>query len=229
MPSDPETWQRVDDYMNATLIQQDEMLTNALSHASEKELPDIHVSAAQGKLLYLLAVTMGARRVLEVGTLAGYCALWFAKAVGPGGKVVTLETDLRHAAIAQKNIDNAGMSERIEIQLGLAAESLASMASRGTEAFDLVFIDADKPSNLVYLEYALKLTRPGSLIIVDNVVRGGEVANPESDNASVIGTQKVLEMMGSNPNLDATAIQTVGSKNYDGFAIARVLGSGLES
>jgi predicted O-methyltransferase YrrM len=178
----------------------------------------INVAPNQGKLLAMLAGLVGARRILEIGTLAGYSAIWMARALPPDGQLVTLEYEPRHAGVARRNLERAGLAERVEIRVGAALESLPHVAG----PFDLVFIDADKPSNPDYFEWALKLSRPGGLIVVDNVVRSGGVANPKGD-ASARGTRRMFEMIAAEPRVSATAVQTVGSKGWDGFCLVRVL------
>lgn len=217
-----ETWTAVDDYFNALLIPADEALDAALKAQADAGLPQINVAPNQGKLLHLIARIHGAKSILEVGTLGGYSTIWLARALPAGGKLITLEIDPKHAEVARTNLKSAGLADVTEVRLGSAHETLPKLAAEGAGPFDLVFIDADKPSNAVYLEWALKLTRPGSLIIIDNVVRNGGVSDPNSTDANVHGVRKVLDMVANNPHLDATAVQTVGSKGYDGFAIMLV-------
>ena len=197
-------------------------MTAAREANAEAKLPAIDVSATQGKFLYLLAKIHGARRILEVGTLGGYSTIWLARALPEDGKLVTLEIEKRHADVALKNVERAGVAARVELRLAPAAESLAALVKEGAEPFDLIFIDADKPNNPVYLEWALRLARPGTVLIVDNVIREGAVIEAESTDASVRGTRKLFDLMAANPRLDATALQTVGSKGYDGFVMAVV-------
>ncbi len=178
----------------------------------------------QGKLLHLLALTQGARRILEVGTLGGYSAIWLARALPADGTLITLEIDPRHAEVARGNLAAAGLERVAEVRVGRAADSLAELVEQGVEPFDLVFIDADKPSNPEYFRRALQLTRPGSLIIVDNVVRGGTVADADSADPAVVGTRALHELIAAEPRVSATSVQTVGSKGYDGFTLARVQG-----
>ena len=217
-----ELWATVDEYLVEKLVPADAALTAAREANAEAKLPAIDVSATQGKFLYLLAKIHGARRILEVGTLGGYSTIWLARALPEGGKLVTLEIEKRHADVALKNIERAGVAARVELRLAPAAESLAALVKEGAEAFDLIFIDADKPNNPVYLEWALRLARPGTVLIVDNVIREGAVIEAESTDASVRGTRKLFDLMAANPRLDATALQTVGSKGYDGFVMAVV-------
>jgi predicted O-methyltransferase YrrM len=178
------------------------------------------VSPTQGKLLFLLASSIGAASILEIGTLGGYSAIWLARALGDGGSMVSLEYAPEHAAVARTNIERAGLAGRVEVIEGAALDTLAAIVDRGP--FDFVFIDADKQNNPRYVERALELTRPGSLIVVDNVIRGGRVADAASDDPDIVGTRACLELMGSHPRLDATAVQTLGVKGWDGFAVARV-------
>lgn len=216
------SWARVDDYLVATLVGEDEAMDAAREAGRAAGLPPIEVAPNQGKLLALLCTLTGARRVLELGTLAGYSALWFARAVGPEGHVTTLELDPAHAAVARENLARAGVGHRVEVVVGPAADSLRALVAAGTEPFDLVFVDADKPNNPHYVETALALSRPGTVIVVDNVVRGGAVADPDDDSPAVVGSREVLALLGSHPRLEATALQTVGSKGWDGFALAVV-------
>ncbi len=218
-----ELWNAVDHYVDEALSLPDPILDAALDSNTEGGLPGIDVTAAQGKLLHILAKLVGARRILEIGTLGGYSTIWLARALVPGGKLVTLEFDPKHAAVAEKNIAHAGFSEMVDIRVGKALDSLPVIESEGGGPFDLVFIDADKTNNPNYLDWALKLTKPGSLIIVDNVVREGGLADPLSDDAAIQASRAVIEAMGANPHLDATVMQTVGTKGYDGFAIALVV------
>jgi predicted O-methyltransferase YrrM len=211
----------VDDYLADTLIGPDDALDAARAASHDGGLPDIAVSPPQGKLLSLLASAIGARRILEVGTLGGYSTIWLARAVPADGAVVTLEYSPDHAAVARANIERAGLADRVDVVEGAALDTLPTIGDRGP--FDLVFIDADKQNNPRYVEHALAMTRPGSLIVVDNVVRGGRVGDPDDDSPDVVGTRACLALLGSHPRLDATAIQTVGGKGWDGFAIARVL------
>jgi predicted O-methyltransferase YrrM len=217
-----ELWEKVDEYLAERLIPADAALTAAREANEAANLPAIDVSATQGKFLYLLAKIRGARRILEVGTLGGYSAIWMARALPEDGRLVTLEIAKRHADVALENVERAGLSGRVELRVGPAAESLAALVKEGAEPFDLIFIDADKPNNPVYLEWALQLARPGAVLIVDNVIREGAVADSESTDVSVRGTRSLFDLMATHPRLDATALQTVGSKGYDGFVVARV-------
>lgn len=215
-------WAAVDEYLVATLVDEDPSLAAARDHGRAAGLPAIEVAPTQGKLLALLCTMTRARRVLEFGTLAGYSALWFARAVGPEGHVTTLELDPAHAAVARDNLARAGVAHRVEVLEGPAERSAQALADAGTEPFDLVFIDADKPSNARYLEQAVALSHPGTVIVVDNVVRAGAVADAGSDDPRVLGSRRVLSALAEHPRLDATALQTVGSKGWDGFALAVV-------
>ena len=221
--STPENWRRVDDYLAATLLDDDPALTDARSDSDAAGLPAIEVTPLAGKLLHLLARMTGARHVLEVGTLGGYSTIWLARGIPRDGRVVTLELEQKHADVARANLERAGVSEQVEIVVGRAADTLPQIAERGGEPFDLVFIDADKESNTIYLDWAIRLGHPGTVIVVDNVGREGEVADPGTDDSMVIGTQRGLELLGSDPRVDATALQTVGAKGWDGIAIATVL------
>jgi predicted O-methyltransferase YrrM len=225
LEKDEELWAEVDEYLAERLIPADAALTAAREANAAAKLPAIDVSPTQGKFLYLLAKIQGARRILEVGTLGGYSAIWLARALPEGGRLVTLEIEKRHAEVALKNIERAGLSGRVELRLAPAAESLAALAAEGAEPFDLIFIDADKPNNPVYLEWAMRLARPGTLVIVDNVIREGAVIETESTDASVRGTRRLFDLIATDPRLDATALQTVGSKGYDGFVVAVVRAS----
>ncbi|MFI1483418.1 O-methyltransferase [Streptomyces sp. NPDC020747] len=227
--TEPQLWHDVDDYFTGLLAPPDDALTDALNDSDAAGLPHINVAPPQGKLLHLLAVIQGAARILEIGTLGGYSTIWLARALPRDGRLITLEYSERHAEVARRNIARAGLDKITEVRVGPALDSLAKLAAENdkgdgnTAPFDLVFIDADKVNNPRYVEWAVKLTRPGSLIILDNVVRGGAVTDATSDDPSVRGTREALELFATHPKLTATAIQTVGSKGYDGFALARVL------
>ncbi|EPF17386.1 Putative O-methyltransferase MSMEG_5073 [Cedecea davisae] len=214
-------WSDVDEYLVSSLIPTDSVFQQILGNNHAAGLPAHDVAPNQGKFLQLLVEITGARKILEIGTLGAYSSVWMARALPAGGKLVTLEADPHHAEVAQKNIQLAGLETIIDLHIGPAAETLAHLG--GEAPFDLIFIDADKPNNPIYLEWALKYSRPGTLIIGDNVVRDGEVANPESDDDRVQGVRTFIEMMGNNPRLSVTALQTVGSKGWDGFTLARVL------
>lgn len=215
-------WTAVDEYFAEVLLASDPALDNALQASQAAGLPPHQVAPNQGKLLQLLAQIQGAKRILEIGTLGGYSTIWLARAVPIDGCVITLEVNPHYAAVAAQNIAEAGLSDRVEIQVGNAIDSLKHLVQAGTEPFDLIFIDADKPSNPDYLAASLQLSRPGTIMIGDNVVRQGEVANAACTDAKVQGVRRFCELMALEPRLSATAIQTVGSKGYDGFVIARV-------
>ncbi|MCW3479462.1 O-methyltransferase [Neisseriaceae bacterium JH1-16] len=215
-------WTAVDDYFTRHLAPSDPALDAALRDSDTAGLPPQHVAPNQGKLLQLLAEIQGARRILEIGTLAGYSTIWLARALPDDGQLVTLEASAAHAAVAQRNLERAGVAHRVELRVGQALDSLARLTSEGAAPFDLIFIDADKPNNPHYLEAALQLSRPGTLIVADNVVRQGGVIEAASPDASVQGVRRFTEQLAANPRLSSTAIQTVGSKGWDGFALIRV-------
>ncbi|MFJ3668157.1 O-methyltransferase [Streptomyces sp. NPDC090106] len=223
MSDDSRLWDDVDAYFTSHLSPDDEILTAALRDSEAAGLPHIAVSAPQGKLLHLLARIQGARNILEIGTLGGYSTIWLARALPDDGTLVSLEYDPRHAEVAVRNLARAGLGERAEVRVGPALESLPRLADDHPDPFDLVFVDADKANNPRYVEWALRLTRPGSLIVLDNVVRGGRVTDPDDTAPDVRGTRAAIELLGTHPRLSATAIQTVGAKGYDGFALARVI------
>jgi predicted O-methyltransferase YrrM len=215
-------WTEVDAYLDATVVRPDEALVSALEASAAAGLPPISVTPAQGKLLQMLARMVDARRVLEVGTLGGYSAIWMARALPPDGRLVTLEIDAKHAHVAEANLARAGLGDVVDVRVGPALETLPVLAQSGAGPFDLVFIDADKPSTADYFAWAMRLTRPGSVVIVDNVVRGGAIVDARSDDPNVAGTRRVLEAIGAEPRVSATVLQTVGAKGYDGFAVALV-------
>jgi predicted O-methyltransferase YrrM len=216
-------WSDIDQFLTESLLPPDPVLDAALQASALAGLPPIQVSACQGRLLQLFAQIQGARRILEIGTLGGYSTIWLARGLAHGGHLITLELEPRHAEVARSNITRAKLLHQVELRVGPALDSLATLAAEGAAPFDLIFIDADKPSTPGYLNWALKLSRLGTLIIVDNVIRKGALVDTNSADPAVIGMRQVIEMLGRLPNLSATAIQTVGSKGYDGFAIARVL------
>ncbi|MGW1069981.1 O-methyltransferase [Streptomyces aureus] len=220
--SESQLWNDVDDHFTTLLAPADEVLTAALRDSDAAGLPPINVAPNQGKLLRLLAEIQGARRILEIGTLGGYSTIWLGRALPADGRLITLEYDPRHAEVARANLARAGLDEIAEVRVGPALESLPKLADENPEPFDFVFIDADKVNNPHYVEWAVRLTRPGSVIVLDNVVRGGAVTDATSTDPSVLGTRAALELFASHPKLDGTAVQTVGSKGYDGFALARV-------
>lgn len=217
-------WRAVDRYFVDALVDEDDNLRGARERAIAAGLPNAEVAPNQGKLLMLLAQMVGARRVLEFGTLGGYSTIWLARAVGPGGHVVSLEIDDQYAAVAVENLDQAGVGDRVSVIVGPALLTGENLVRDRVAPFDVVFIDADKPNNPGYLEVALRLTRPGSIIIGDNVVRDGHVVDADSDDERVRGVRSFVELMARTPGLTATAIQTVGSKGWDGFSLARVDG-----
>jgi predicted O-methyltransferase YrrM len=218
-PPDP-AWVMVDDYIADQLIRDDPVAALAANAAAG--LPEIDVSPPLGKMLHLFASMCGARRILEVGTLGGYSTIWLARALPEGGAIVTLEIDPHHAAIARRNLDGAGVGHLCEIRVGPALASLDAMAASGGGPFDLVFVDADKVNNAAYVRAALALSRPGTTIIVDNVIREGQVLDGASGDERIAGTRRLFEMVAAEPRLSATAVQTVGAKKWDGFLIAVV-------
>lgn len=215
-------WTAVDDYIGRHLIGEDAALAAALDANNAAGLPQIDVSPAQGKMLQLFARMTGARRILEIGTLGGYSTIWLARALPEGGRLVTLELEPAHAAVARGNIARAGLDHRVDIRVGAAADTLDGMIRNGEAPFDLVFIDADKPGNVGYLQAALALSRPGTAIVVDNVVREGGVLDAASDDPRIQGTRALFEAIAAEPRLSATAVQTVGAKKWDGFVLAVV-------
>ncbi|MFJ8646407.1 O-methyltransferase [Streptomyces sp. NPDC093546] len=220
---DPQArWSAVGDYLADMLAPPDEALTAALAAAREAGLPAIAVSPTEGKLLHLLARTLGARTVLEIGTLAGYSTIWLARALPSDGRLITLEYDPAHADVARANLARAGLDAIAEVRTGAALDTLPKLAEEGAGPFDLVFVDADKKNNPHYVEWALRLTRPGSLIVVDNVVRGGAIIDETSTDEAVRATREMLDLVARDPRLDATALQTVG-RSYDGMLLARVV------
>jgi predicted O-methyltransferase YrrM len=216
-------WTEVDSYLAHLLIQPDEALDAALESSAQSGLPPIAVSPNLGKLLHLLARAMNARSVLEIGTLGGYSTIWLARALPSEGRIVTLEIDRRHAEVARANFVRAGVADRIDLRLGPALETLPQLAAENRGPFDLIFIDADKSNIPAYFTWALKLARRGSAIIVDNVIRDGAVIDAASQDDSVQGVRRFNEMLAAEPLVSATAIQTVGCKGYDGFALALVV------
>ncbi|WP_432035518.1 O-methyltransferase [Streptomyces cucumeris] len=217
-------WTEVDAYFNALLTPADPALDAALDLSAAAGLPPHQVAPNQGKLLHLLTRIRGARRVLEIGTLGGYSTIWLATALPADGRLVSLDADPRCAEVARANVAQAGLADVVDIRTGPALDSLARLAEDDEDPFDVVFIDADKPNNPGYLQWALRLTRPGSLIIGDNVVRDGAVTDPTSTDPKVQGVRRFTELMAREPRLTATAVQTVGEKGYDGFTLALVTG-----
>jgi predicted O-methyltransferase YrrM len=218
-----EPWAAVDHYLTGVLIGPNPALDATLFNSTAAGLPEINVTPTQGKLLHLLAKSIRAKTILEIGTLGGYSTIWLARALPPDGKLITLEAVAKHAEVARKNIDAARVGARVDIRLGKALDALPQLVQTHAGAFDLIFIDADKSNNPHYVEWALKLTHPGSLIIVDNVIRDGGVADATSTDPSIIGSRRTIEWLANDKRVIATAIQTVGSKGYDGFAIALVV------
>jgi predicted O-methyltransferase YrrM len=217
-------WDAVDAYFGGLIVRPGPALDAALAASDAAGLPAIGVAPNQGKLLKMVALMVGARRILEIGTLGGYSTIWMAQALPPDGKLISLEVDPEHARVARANIEAAGLGGIVDVRVGPALQTLPRLAEEGAGPFDLVFIDADKPNNPKYLEWALKLTRKGSAIVIDNVVRDGAVADPASRDFSVLGARRVTEMISREPRLTATALQTVGSKGYDGLILALVTG-----
>jgi predicted O-methyltransferase YrrM len=221
-----ERWLAVDDYFVRRLAPSDPALDAALAANAAANLPPHDVSAQQGRFLELTVRMTGAARVLEIGTLGGYSTIWMARALPAGGRIVTIEADPRHADVALANLQTAGVADRVDLRVGPALEVLPLIQAGRTGPFDLVFIDADKPSNPDYLAWALRLTRPGSVIIADNVVRGGAVADARSSDPSVLGVRSFVDLLADEPRLLATAMQTVGAKGWDGLAMAVVVAPG---
>ena len=215
-------WTAVDRYFTEQLHLSDAALESVMQANSAAALPAIDVAPNQGKLLHLLVRLTHTRKILEIGTLGGYSTIWLARALPPGGRLISLEFSPRHADIARSNIQRAGLSDRVEIRVGPALESLPVVEKEGLGPFDFIFIDADKPNNPGYLEWAINLSRPGALIIVDNVVRDGAIVDASSTDPTIQGTRRMFEMMSLDSRLSSTALQTVGSKGYDGFAMAMV-------
>ena len=220
-PSDQDRWTAVDRYLADRLLEPDGALDAALEAGAAAGLPAHGVSPTQGRLLELLARIQGARTILELGTLGAYSTMWLARALPPGGRLVTLELDADHAEVARANLARARLADVVEVRVGPAGDTLARLASEGHDPFDLVFIDADKVANAKYLAAALELSRPGTLIVADNVIRGGSVL--DGDDPSAVGVRRFFDLIAAEPRLRATAIQTVGEKGYDGFALAVVL------
>jgi predicted O-methyltransferase YrrM len=218
-----EVWTEVDQYINGLLVPSDPALDAALAASDSAGLPTIQVSPTQGKLLHLLARLQGAKNILEIGTLGGYSTIWLARALPPGGRLLTLEADAKHAEVARGNFRRAGLEHVIELRFGPALETLPHMAAEGGGPFDFVFIDANKSTMAEYFDWALKFSRPGSVIIADNVIRHGGVIDANSDDPDIQGVRRFNQRVATEPRVSATEIQTVGSKGYDGFAMALVL------
>jgi predicted O-methyltransferase YrrM len=217
-----ETWTAVDHYISDVFGLADDALESALRESDAAGLPAIAVSVPQGKLLNLLGQLCHAQRILEIGTLGGYSTIWMARALAPGGDLITLEIDPKHAEVARKNIARAGFSDRVDVRVGAAIDWLPQIVDENKDPFDLIFIDADKPSIPDYFTWSLRLSRPGTVIIVDNVVRDGAVIDAASEDASVKGVRRLNEMLAAEPRVTSTVIQTVGTKGYDGFAVVLV-------
>ena len=227
MTNDPDHWTTVDHYLTGKLVPPDASLEDTLRASAAAGLPAINVAPNQGKLLELLARVQGARRVLEIGTLGGYSTIWLARVLPPGGRLITLEFEPAHARVALENLRRAGLADRVEVRVGAAVDSLAQLAAEGAEPFDFVFIDADKQSYAEYFAWSVRLSRQGTLIVADNVVRRGAVADPESDDERVRGVQRFFDAVAAEKRVSATAVQTVGSKGYDGFALILVVAEGI--
>ena len=221
--TDKDQWTAVDRYLADKALSPDDVLDAALAASAAAELPAISVSPHQGKFLHLLAKLQGARRILEIGTLGGYSTIWLARALPADGQIVTLELEPRHAEVARRNFERAGITSRVDLRVGRAADTLARMVEDRTAAFDFVFIDADKPSMAEYFRRALQLSRVGTVIIADNVVRNGAVVDPISTDPSVQGVRAFMDVLAKEPRVSATTLQTVGSKGYDGFTMALVV------
>ncbi|MEU6704758.1 O-methyltransferase [Streptomyces wuyuanensis] len=217
-------WNAVDAYFTDLLVPEDDALKSAVAASDAAGLPQIAVAPIQGKLLHLLALTQGAARILEIGTLGGYSTIWLGRALPADGRLVSLEYSAEHADVARANLARAGLDKNVEVRVGPALDSLAALEAEGAAPFDFFFIDADKANNPHYVEWALKLSRPGSVIVVDNVVRGGSVLDATSEDAAVVGTRRMFEVVSEHPRLTATAVQTVGARGYDGLLLARVTG-----
>lgn len=219
---DKQLWTAVDEYTTGLLMPPDPVLDAALAASDAAGLPTISVSPSQGKLLMQLAQLGGASQILEIGTLGGYSSIWLARALKPGGRLITLEANPKHAEVARANIAHAGLAAVVEVRLGDARAGIQQLAAEGSGPFDLIFIDADKEGIPHYLEWSLKMSHRGSLIIVDNVVRDGALIDAKSKDGSVQGARRMHEMLAAEPRVSATTIQTVGSKGYDGFTLALV-------
>ncbi|MBS0393054.1 MAG: O-methyltransferase [Proteobacteria bacterium] len=219
---DPKLWTRIDEFLEARLVRDDDALQAAVRASADAGLPDIAVTPTQGKLLQLLAQVAGARRVLEIGSLGGFSTIWLARGLEPGGHVVSLELDPGHAAIARANLERAGLGQRVTIRIGAALDTLPALAAERAAPFDLVFIDADKERMADYVDWAVRLGRTGTLIVIDNVVRAGGVLDAHSADAAIVGTRRAFDFVAAHPRLSATAVQTVGRKGHDGWLVARV-------
>lgn len=215
-----EQWTAIDEYLNQHYAPPDPILEGALKNAAEQGLPAIQVSPLQGKFLMLLAQMQGAKRILEIGTLGGYSTIWLARALPPNGQLITLEYDAKHAAVANQNIKAAGLADKVTVRVGPALMTLPQLFAEEQGPFDFFFIDADKANNTAYVQWALSLGRAGSVIVVDNVIRQGEILHAQSEDPAVVGTRQLHEYLAHEPRLSTVALQTVGSKGHDGFVIA---------
>jgi predicted O-methyltransferase YrrM len=222
-------WTRVDGYIEERLVPQDPALAAALTASAAAGLPSVALSVAQGKMLHLLARLARASRILEIGTLGGYSAIWLARGLEPGGSLVTLEVNAHHAEVARRNLARAGLGSIVEVRSGAALETLPVLERERAGPFDLAFVDADKANNPLYIEWAVRLGRPGTVIVVDNVVRAGAILDGSATDPDVCGIRRAYELVAHHPQLAATAIQTVGSKGHDGFLVALVTAAGAES
>lgn len=220
----PEQWSAVDSYIENLLLPRDPILEAALQASATAGLPSIQVSPAQGKLLQILARLARARSILEIGTLGGYSTIWLARALPDGGRLISLEVEPTHAEVARSNIDRAGLGDRVEVRLGRASDTLQALTNESPGMFDFIFIDADKAGTPGYFSLALKLSHPGSLIVVDNVVRRGGIIDASSSDPSIQGMRQFCDLLATEPRVSATIVQTVGTKGYDGFAAAWVIG-----
>jgi predicted O-methyltransferase YrrM len=218
------TWSDVDGYIERNLVPKDDGLARALRASVGAGLPEIQVSPAQGRLLHLLVAGLGARRILEIGTLGGYSSIWMARALPSEGRILSLEKEPKHAEVARRNFEGAGVADKVEVRVGSALETLPALAAEKPAPYDLVFIDADKPNTPAYFDWAVRLTHRGSMIVVDNVVRNGALADATSSDANVRGMREFVERAGRDRRVQGTVIQTVGTKGYDGFALFRVVG-----
>jgi len=217
-----ELWNKVDSYLEELTLQPDEVLSMALKDSHEANLPEINVTALQGKMLHILARLVSAKRILEMGTLGAYSTIWLARALPRDGEMLTLEINQKHADVARRNLERAKLISKVKILIGPAIDSLSQLHGKGTEPFDFIFIDADKPNYPGYLDWALKFSHPGTLIVVDNVVRKGAIVDQERSDANSEGVKAMLSLLRRTNNVTATAIQTVGGKGHDGFALILV-------
>jgi predicted O-methyltransferase YrrM len=224
-PTPEELWDQVDRFISAHFVVDDPALEEALRTSAAEGLPSIQITPVQGKMLHILARAIGAQRVLEIGTLGGYSAIWLARAVGEGGRVLTLEKDPRHADVARRNLARAGVGDRVEVRVGDAGETLPRLLAEGGGPFDMIFLDADRPRYDEHLGWAVRLGRPGTLIVVDNVVKQGAILDPDPTAPGMVGLRRFIDWLAQEPGVEAIEVQTVGSKGHDGFALALVTGS----